>query len=84
MACRQLLTLIKAAEAPRWQALPEQVCCGAWGQGLQSDRDFAATFARSKWRQSRWAPSRIRIVRRAAPCLIWHPQNPACNLHGAL
>ena len=31
-------------------------------QGLQSDAEFATVFARSKWRQSRWAPSRIRIV----------------------
>ena len=30
-------------------------------QGLQSDADFAEVFARSKWRQSRWAPSRIRM-----------------------
>ncbi|EIE24818.1 hypothetical protein COCSUDRAFT_62226 [Coccomyxa subellipsoidea C-169] len=29
--------------------------------GLQSDVDFVTIFARSKWRQSRWAPSRIRI-----------------------
>eukprot|EP00891_Asterochloris_glomerata_P009741 jgi/Astpho2/9741/Aster-03719 len=29
--------------------------------GLQSDADFAEVFARSKWRQSRWAPSRIRM-----------------------
>ena len=37
-------------------------CCAHVLQGLQSDREFAAVFARSKWRQSRWAPSRIRIV----------------------
>ncbi len=30
-------------------------------QGLQSDREFAETFARSRWRQYRWAASRIRI-----------------------
>ena len=42
----------------------------AHAQGLQSDREFAAVFARSKWRQSRWAPSRIRIV-----------SSPACLLH---
>ena len=30
-------------------------------QGLQSNADFAEVFARSKWRQSRWAPSRIRM-----------------------
>ncbi|CAL8464146.1 g3681 [Coccomyxa elongata] len=29
--------------------------------GLQSDVEFVTIFARSKWRQSRWAPSRIRI-----------------------
>ncbi len=35
--------------------------CG-FVQGLQSDVEFVTIFARSKWRQSRWAPSRIRIV----------------------
>ncbi|KAK9844954.1 hypothetical protein WJX74_009023 [Apatococcus lobatus] len=29
--------------------------------GLQSDREFAETYARSRWRQYRWAASRIRI-----------------------
>ena len=29
---------------------------------LQSDAEFAEVFARSKWRQSKWAPSRIRTV----------------------
>ena len=31
-------------------------------QGQQSDREYAAVLARSKWRQSRWAPARIRMV----------------------
>ena len=31
-------------------------------QELQSDAEFAEVFARSKWRQSKWAPSRIRMV----------------------
>ena len=34
---------------------------GCVSQGLQSDREFAETFARSRWRQYRWAASRIRI-----------------------
>ncbi|KAK9846645.1 hypothetical protein WJX81_008289 [Elliptochloris bilobata] len=29
--------------------------------GMLSDAQFAETFARSKWRQARWAPSRIRM-----------------------
>ena len=33
---------------------------------MLSDAQFAETFARSKWRQARWAPSRIRMVR--GPC----------------
>ena len=49
--------------------LPKEAMC-ACQQGLQSDREFAAVFARSKWRQSRWAPSRIRIVR-THPRLLW-------------
>ena len=28
-------------------------------QGLQSDEEYAAIVARSKWRKQRWAPSRI-------------------------
>ena len=32
-------------------------------QGQQSDAEYAEILARSKWRQSRWAPSRIRMVR---------------------
>ena len=36
-------------------------CDGCW-QGQQSDSEYAAVLARSKWRQSRWAPSRIRMV----------------------
>lgn len=31
--------------------------------GLQSDREFAMIFARSKWRQSKWGPNKIRTVR---------------------
>ena len=42
-------------------------------QGLQSDSEFAAVFARSKWRQSRWAPSRIRIV--SVHCLCCNPSH---------
>lgn len=30
--------------------------------GLQSDAEFAEVFARSKWRQTKWGPSRIRTV----------------------
>lgn len=30
--------------------------------GLQSDAEFAETFARSKWRQSKWGPRRIEGV----------------------
>lgn len=30
--------------------------------GLQSDAEFAEAFARSKWRQTRWAPSKIKAV----------------------
>ena len=36
-------------------------------QELQSDAEFAEVFARSKWRQSKWAPSRIRMV-----CVMLH------------
>ena len=32
-------------------------------QGMQDDREYAELCAQSKWRQSRWAPSRIRRVR---------------------
>ncbi len=31
-------------------------------QELQSDADYAEVYTRSKWRQSRWAPSRIQQV----------------------
>lgn len=31
-------------------------------QEVQSDADYAEVYARSKWRQSRWAPSRIQQV----------------------
>ena len=34
--------------------------------GLQSDTEFAETFARSKWRQSKWGARRIEMVRGAA------------------
>ena len=37
--------------------------------GLQSDAEFAETFARSKWRQSKWGPRRIQQVR--ACCCCW-------------
>lgn len=30
--------------------------------GLQSDGEFAEAFARSKWRQVKWGPSKIRSV----------------------
>lgn len=30
---------------------------------LQSDAEFAEVFARSKWRQAKWGPSRIKAVR---------------------
>lgn len=30
--------------------------------GLQSDREFAEIFARSKWRQTKWGPGKIRSV----------------------
>lgn len=32
--------------------------------GLQDDGQFAEQFARSKWRQVKWGPSRIRSVSR--------------------
>lgn len=38
-------------------------------QGMHSNREYAELFAQSKWRQSRWAPSRIRRVR--GTC-VWH------------
>eukprot|EP00873_Tetraselmis_striata_P034321 jgi/Tetstr1/454585/TSEL_041479.t1 len=39
------------------------------GQGLQSDREYAEVFARSKWRQSCWAPARIATeLRRNGVC----------------
>ena len=31
--------------------------------GLQSDEEFAEAFARSKWRQTKWSPSKIKMVR---------------------
>ena len=40
------------------KSMPSDLCL----QGMQSDREYAAVLARSKWRQSRWAPSRIRMV----------------------
>jgi SOS response regulatory protein OraA/RecX len=30
--------------------------------GLQSDGEFAEIFARSKWRQAKWGPSRLKMV----------------------
>ena len=30
--------------------------------GLQSDQEFAEAFVRSKWRQSKWGPSRLKSV----------------------
>lgn len=30
--------------------------------GLQSDIEFAEIFARSKWRQAKWGPSRLKMV----------------------
>ena len=30
--------------------------------GLQSDQEFAEVFTRSKWRQAKWAPSKIKSV----------------------
>lgn len=57
-------------------------------QGLQSDAEFVTIFARSKWRQSRWAPSRIRIVSRnvfqqplrTAVCCSFYDEEPFCLL----
>lgn len=63
-SCMQVAPGASEAAGPWRQALLLTSCADVrLSQGLQSDRDFAATFARSKWRQSRWAPSRIRIVR---------------------
>ena len=31
--------------------------------GLQSDSEFADVFTRSKWRQTKWAPTKIKSVR---------------------
>lgn len=45
-------------------------------QGMLSDAQFAETFARSKWRQARWAPSRIRMVR-PHPAGLLAPSYPA-------
>lgn len=38
--------------------------------GLQNDKEFAMIFARSKWRQSKWGPSKIRTV-----CNIFRNKN---------
>lgn len=35
--------------------------------GLQSDGEFAEVFARSKWRQAKWAPSKIKSVSLNSP-----------------
>ncbi len=44
-------------------------------QELQSDADYAEVYTRSKWRQSRWAPSRIQQVsapQYASVCTLIH------------
>lgn len=37
--------------------------CAFTLQGMQDNREYAELFVQSKWRQSRWAPSRICMVR---------------------
>ena len=54
----QVLLVLLPVFSYRW---PHQPCPQL--QGMLSDAQFAETFARSKWRQARWAPSRIRMVR---------------------
>lgn len=39
------------------------LCCRCTAAVPQSDAEFADTFARSKWRQSKWGPRRIELVR---------------------
>jgi hypothetical protein len=41
--------------------------------GLQSDAEFAEVFARSKWRQTKWGPSRIKAVGCDRP-IVAHPR----------
>ncbi len=56
-------------------------------QGQQSDREYATVLARSKWRQSRWAPSRIRMVRltpHARRCQAVRQRCSKCNLHASV
>jgi len=39
--------------------------------GLQSDKEFAEAFARSKWRQVKWGPSKIKSVRRTSMAILY-------------
>ena len=55
--------------------------------GLQSDTEFAETFARSKWRQSKWGARRIEQVPLPAPApFAWPglaaPEPPRLQLGG--